>query len=173
MNQLVPMRGGIVISPSAAGLPARRSPYNIAPSTPEAIEKVSRLTVAIRERLPACPFITEHLLHGGQYLRTVRLPANTVVAAVLFKRATSLIISGSCDVWSNDEITHVDGPHVVVPCAAGRKIALITRTAIQATMSFPSNATCVEDAQKEFTDEYDQLPPLSNVSAHVVTITGA
>lgn len=165
------MRAGIVIAPSAAGLPARRSPYNIAPSTPEAIEKVSRLTVAMRERLPAVPFITEHLLHAGIYTRTVRLPANTLVAAVLFKRTTTLIISGSCDVWSNDEITPVDG-YTVVPCAAGRKIALITRSAIAASMSFPSNAKSAEDAEKEFTDEYDQLPPLSNASAHVVTITG-
>jgi hypothetical protein len=172
MNELVPIRPGIVVPHTPTRLPARRN-VSIEPSTPEAIEKVNRLTVAMRERLPAVPFVTEHLLHGGQYLRTVRLPANTLVAAVLFKRATSLIISGACTVYSNDELIEVNGPHVVVPCAAGRKIALITRSELQATMSFPSDAKDVETAQKEFTDEYDQLPPLSHEWEHVVTITGA
>ena len=165
MNALVPMRGGINIAPHAS------RKLSIAPSTPQAIDKVNRLTTAMREQLPAVPFVTEHLLHAGMYLRTVRMPANTLIAAVLFKRATALIIEGSADVWSNDEVIPVDG-YSVIPCAAGRKIALITRSDLKATMVFPSSATTVAEAEKEFTDEYDQLPPLSRASEHVITITG-
>jgi hypothetical protein len=140
------------------------------PSTPEAIEKVDRLTTEMRKR-QQLHFVTEHLLHAGMYTRTVHFPADSLIAAVLFKVATVLIIQGSAEVWSNGELIRVDG-YTVVPCAAGRKIALVTRSDLSASMMFPTDAKTVEEAQKQFTDEYEMLVPLSAPGAHNVLITG-
>jgi hypothetical protein len=69
----------------------------LAPSTPQAIDKVRRFGDALKE-LPQTPFITEHLLHAGIYTRTVRFPAETALAAVLIKVGTVFIIAGSADI---------------------------------------------------------------------------
>jgi len=142
----------------------------LAPPTPEAIDTVRRLETEMRKR-KQLEFVTEHLLHAGMYTRTVRMPAHAVIAAVLFKVPTVLIIEGSAEVWSNHELIRVDG-YTVVPCAAGRKIALVTLTELSASMMFPTDAKTVEEAQRQFTDEYEMLVPLSVPGAHNVLITG-
>lgn len=139
-------------------------------STPESIEKVNRLTVEMR-KVPQLKFVTEHLLHAGMYTRTVRLPAGCLIAAVLFKIPTVLIIQGAATVYSNDALIEVSG-YTVVPCAAGRKIALVIRSDLSASMLFPTDAKTVEDAQKQFTDEYELLVPLDRADEHAVLITG-
>jgi hypothetical protein len=139
-------------------------------STPEAINTVRRLETEMRKH-EQLEFVTEHLLHAGMYTRTVHFPADSLIAAVLFKVATVLIIQGSAEVWSNGELIRVDG-YTVVPCAAGRKIALVTRSDLSASMMFPTDAKTVEEAQMQFTDEYEMLVPLSVPGAHTVLITG-
>ena len=140
------------------------------PSTPEAIDKVRVLTEGLQQ-LPQVLFVTEHLLHAGLYTRTIRLPFDTVCAAVLIKLPTVLIIQGDCDVWSNDELIRTHG-YSVLPGSAGRKIAFVTRSDVAMSMVFPSAATTVDEAQREFTDEHDLLVPLERADAHEVLITG-
>jgi hypothetical protein len=146
-------------------------PISLVPALPASIDKVNRLAVAIKERLQPCPFVTEHTLHGGLYTRTVRLPADTVCAAVLIKVPTMLIIAGSADVYSNDEVIHVDG-YTVLPGARGRKIAFTTYSEVAMSMVFPTAAKTVDEAQREFTDEHERLVPLSKAEDHLVLITG-
>ena len=142
----------------------------LSPSTPEAVNKVRILAEGLKQ-LPQTPFVTEHVLHGGMYTRTIRLPADTVVAAVLIKVPTMLIIIGQCEVWSNDELICVDG-YSVLPGSAGRKIAFVTRTRTAMSMIFPSAAKTVDEAQREFTDDHELLVPLSREDEHLVLITG-
>ena len=78
----------------------------LAPSSLAGIDKVRRLGEVLKA-LPQIPFITEHLLHAGMYTRTVRLPPDTVCAAVLIKLPTVLIIQGACRVYSDDELIEV------------------------------------------------------------------
>jgi len=147
-----------------------RSTVRLAPSSPEAIDKVRILTEGL-QRLPQVMFITEHLLHAGMYTRTIRLPFDTVCAAVLIKLPTVLIIQGDCEVWSNDELISVSG-YSVLPGSAGRKIAFVTRSDVAMSMIFPSAAKTVDEAQREFTDEHELLVPLDRADAHEVLITG-
>ena len=140
------------------------------PSTPEAIDKVRRLTEVLLQ-VPQTPFVTEHMLHGGMYTRTIRLPAETVVTAVLIQVPTVLIISGEAEVYSNDTVVHVAG-FSVLPGAAGRKIAFVTRSAVEMTMIFPTQAKTVDEAQREFTAEHEMLVPLTRADEHLILITG-
>jgi hypothetical protein len=147
-----------------------RSITRLAPSSPEAIDKVRQLTEVLRQ-VPQIPFVTEHMLHAGMYTRTVRLPRNTVCAAVLIKLPTVLIIHGDCEVWSNDELIGTSG-YSVLPGSAGRKIAFVTRSDVAMSMIFPTDAKTVDEAQRAFTDEHDLLVPLDRADAHEVLITG-
>jgi len=142
----------------------------MAPAKPESVDKVNRLAAALKE-LPQVPFVTEHMLHAGLYTRTVRLPKDTVCAAVLIKPATVLILVGDCEVWSNDELISTRG-YSVLPGSAGRKIAFVTRSDVAMSMMFPTTATTVDEAQKQFTDEHELLVPLSKADEHRVLITG-
>ena len=142
----------------------------LAPATPAAIEKVRRLTEVLRQ-LPQTTFVTEHMLHGGMYTRTVRLPADTVCTAVLIQVPTVLITSGEASVYSDDELIHVEG-YRVLPGSAGRKIAFVTHSNFSMSMLFPSKAKTVDEAQREFTPEHEMLVPLSRVDEHLVLITG-
>ena len=40
------------------------------------------------------------------------------------------------------------------------------------SMMFPTTATTVDEAQKQFTDEHELLVPLSKVDEHQILITG-
>lgn len=142
----------------------------MSPSKPEAIDKVAKLATALKQ-LPQVTFITEHMLHGGLYTRTVRLPPGTVCAAVLIKVTTVLILVGDCEVWSNDELIHAHG-YSVLPGSAGRKIAFVTRSPVCMSMMFPTTATTVDEAQKQFTDEHELLVPLDRADEHIALITG-
>lgn len=143
----------------------------IAASLDAASRKINQLAHAIRVALPACAFVTEHFVHGGIYTRTIRLPAGAVCAAVRYVVPTTLIIEGSCDVWSNGELTHVEG-YSVIKGSAGRKIAFTTHSEVKMSMMFATTETDIEKIQIEFTDEHDLLVPLSKTDEHVVFVTG-
>jgi hypothetical protein len=143
----------------------------LVPASPSSIVKVNQLAVAIKEKLQPCPFKTEHLVHGGIYTRTVRLPDDAVCAAVLYKVPSTLIIEGDCDVFDNGDLMRVSG-YTVLPGCAGRKIAFVTRSAVKMSMMFATSLTDVAEIQKQFTDEWELLVPLSKADEHVVLITG-
>jgi hypothetical protein len=131
---------------------------------------VSQFADVLRQ-LPQTSFVTEHLLHAGMYTRTVRLPPDTAAAAVLIKVPTVLIFVGSARVYSDDEVIYVEG-YSVLPGSAGRKIAFVTHTEVAMSMMFPTTVTTVDEAQKQFTDEYELLVPLSEADRHITLITG-
>jgi len=142
----------------------------LAPTSPAAIEKVRALT-GILLQAPQTKFVTEHMLHGGLYTRTVRLPADTVCTAVLILVPTVLITSGKATIYSDDELIHVEG-YRVLPGSAGRKIAFVTHSDFSMSMLFTSEAKTVDEAQKEFTPEHELLVPLDRADEHLVLITG-
>ena len=142
----------------------------LAPSSQAAIDKVTAFAAVLRE-LPQTKFVTEHMLHAGMYTRTVRLPPDTVCAAVLIKVPTVLILVGTCEVWSDDEVIYAQG-YSVLPGSKGRKIAFVTRSEVCMSMMFPTTATTVDEAQKQFTDEYALLVPLDRADEHIALITG-
>jgi len=142
----------------------------LAPTNAEAIETVSRFAELLL-KLPQIEFITEHMLHGGIYTRTIRLPPFTAIVAVLIKVPTSLIFAGEADIYTNGELVRVRG-YSVLPGSAMRKVAAVTYSEFAVSMMFATKAATVEEAEKEFTDEFELLVPLSQADRHRIVITG-
>ena len=124
-------------------------------SPPEMVAKVTALEKIIQER-PQVEIRTEHTFHAGMYARTVRVPAGVVFTSVLIKRATLLILNGVCDILAGSQGRRMEGYHVL-SAAAGRKQVYISRSNLELTMIFPTEAKTVEEAEAEFTDEADIL----------------
>ena len=148
-------------------IPATRSA--IAPMTPEAIDKVRQLEARTAE-LEQVEITTDHVLHGGMYARTIRIPAGVLLTGAHIKRATMLVISGHVTVFIGAGTIEIAG-YQVLPASAGRKQAFLAHADTFVTMLFPSEAASVEAAENEFTDEADRL--LSRRQAcESITITG-
>ena len=148
-------------------IPATRSA--IAPMTPEAIDKVRQLEARTAE-LEQVDIPTDHVLHGGMYARTIKIPAGVLLTGAHIKRATMLVISGHVTVFIGAGTIEITG-YQVLPASAGRKQAFLAHADTFVTMLFPSEAASVEAAEHEFTDEADRL--LSRRQAcESITITG-
>jgi hypothetical protein len=142
----------------------------LAPTSQDAIATVERFCDELL-KLPQIRFVTEHMLHGGIYTRTIRLPAYTAIVAVLIKVPTSLIFAGEADIYTNGDLVRVNG-YSVLPGSSMRKVAAVTYSDFAVSMMFATDAKTVEDAEKEFTDEYDLLVPLSEQDRHTILLTG-
>jgi hypothetical protein len=127
----------------------------IAAMSGESIDQVRRLESALLSG-PLVEIPTSHALHAGMYARTVHIPAGVVLTGALIKLATVLIVSGDVSVFIGGETLRLSGYHVI-PASAGRKQAFIAHADTHLTMLFPSQATTVEQAESEFTDESDLL----------------
>lgn len=119
------------------------------------VEAVRRLEGAALE-LPQVGISTEHALHGGMYARTIMIPAGVVLTGAEIKIPTILIISGDALVYGDAGLVRFCGYHVTLG-EVGRKQAFLALEDTYLTMLFPTTATCVDAAEREFTDEYDLL----------------
>ena len=90
------------------------------------------------------------------YARTVRIPADVLATGVLVKVPTLLIIHGSARVFTENDWVEFEGYNVLTG-EAFRKQAFLTRSAVEMTMLFVTEAQTVEQAESEFTDECDLL----------------
>ena len=135
----------------------------IAPMSEIALVKV-RILEEGALKLPQIPIVTSHVLHGGIYARTIMIPAGVLLTGALIKIATVLIVSGDVLVYIGGKTIELNG-YNVSPAAANRKQAFVAKTDTHLTMLFPTDATSVEDAEKEFTDEVDMLITRKNKEA--------
>lgn len=131
------------------------APKHIAAMGPAALDKVGRLE-SLALTLPQVAIRTEHTLHAGLYARTVMIPAGVVLTGALIKIPTVLIMSGDAIVHTDAGPLELHGYHVL-SADAGRKQAFVALTETHLTMVFPTAATTVEEAEREFTDEYERL----------------
>lgn len=120
-----------------------------------AIEVVCALEEALLER-PQVDIPTEHILHGGMYYRTIMIPAGVVITGVLIKVATILTVLGDTTLFLGDGEMRVTG-HERIPAFAGRKVGFYAHADTCLTMSFPTDAATVEEAEAQFTDEPERL----------------
>ncbi|HTF68464.1 MAG TPA: hypothetical protein VK638_37875 [Edaphobacter sp.] len=146
------------------------SPFlHIAAASADALVKL-RVAEAALSQTPQVNLSTEHILHGGMYARTIRLAPGVIITGALIKIATVLVFSGHADVLIGDEWAEFNG-YGVIAASAGRKQAFVTRSNVELTMIFPTQAKTVEEAEAEFTDEANLL--LSRRSTRdIVVITG-
>lgn len=129
---------------------------DIAPMSKVDIEKVRCLEDRVLT-LPQVSLHTDHVLYAGMYARTICLAPDTVLTGALIKIPTVLIVSGDVLVYAGgDQPRRLVGYHVL-SAAAWRKQAFIAVGETHITMVFATQATTVEQAEVEFTDEADRL----------------
>jgi hypothetical protein len=115
--------------------------------------------------------VTDHVIHGGIYTRTIRLAPEIVLVGALIKIPTTLIVSGRTAVFTGAEWIELEGVHII-PARAGRKQTFVTRADTTIIMSFRTDAKTVAEAETEFTDEAEQLVSQRAGEHDTVTITG-
>lgn len=124
----------------------------IAPMSEAAIDLVRKF----EEFSITCPqayLETTHVLHGGMYARTLMQSANTIMTSALVKVETILTVNGDVSIYVGDDAPiHVNGHHVLA-ASAGRKVAIFAHSDTWMTMTFPTDATTVEEVEEQLTDE--------------------
>lgn len=138
--------------------------------TPEAIGQVKELGDASLRFLPQHALETHHLLHGGMYARTLHLPVGCLITGVLIKISTTLVVCGDVSVFTGEDTVRMQG-YYVLPGSAGRSQAFLAHAPTSMTMLFPSDASTVEEAERQFTDDGHLLESRRS-DKNYVTITG-
>tara|TARA_R110000822_G_scaffold2705_9_gene12604 strand:+ start:1400 stop:1861 length:462 start_codon:yes stop_codon:yes gene_type:complete len=134
------------------------------------VETVSRLEeMALAQ--PQIPIKTHHTIHSGVYSRTMFAPAGCLITGALIKINTTVIISGDVTFYVGDGAVDFSG-YSVIPAYAGRKQAVLVHTDSYITMLFQTTATSVEEAEKEFTDEYELLGSHKVEELNTTLVTG-
>lgn len=136
----------------------------------EAIDKVRALE-DITAQMAQVDISTWHVLHGGMYSRTIEIKAGVVLTGALVKVPTVLAISGDVSFLADDQEVRVKG-YAVIPANPNRKQAFIAHEDTWLTMSFATQATTVEDAEDEFTEEADRLMSRHGSAINHINITG-
>jgi hypothetical protein len=118
-------------------------------------ELVSRFEdVAIS--MPQVHIETTHLLHGGMYARTIRIPANTMLTGTLTSCDNICIVDGDITVTTDAGPQRLTGFNVL-PATKGARRAGITHSETNWTTIIPTNATTVEQAEADLTSEPQRL----------------
>lgn len=139
------------------------------PTSPLRLAAVQRLESMLSEQ-PQAEIPTEHVIHGGMYARTVRLPQDAVITGCLYTVPTMLTVNGHAMVLAGDGWTELDG-YNVFPASVGRKQVFVALGPVEITMVFATKAKTVAEAEAEMTDESESLLSRS-VGENVVSITG-
>lgn len=146
-------------------------PVSIPTMTPEAIALVRRVEDGLLATEPQIDLKMHHLIHAGMYVRSVMVPAGMAITGALVKIATVLVVDGDVIVWIGSDATRITG-RGILPAAAGRKQMFVALTDTHITMSFPTSARTVEEAEREFTDEADRLASRRSSAINETIITG-
>lgn len=112
---------------------------------------------------------THHVLHAGMYARTITMPPGVVLMGALVKIPTIVTVVGSAKVFVGEWVD-VRG-YQVLPARAGRKQIFVSMSALIVTMTFPTSAQTVEEAEREFTDDAEMLLSRKQ-DLNTVVITG-
>ena len=149
-------------------LPAIQQANTIAPMSAGYLAQVGTLQDLILQA-PQIDIVTEHVFHGGMYSRTIKLPADCVLVGALIKIPTTLVVSGDVVIHTEDGPLEIKG-HAVIPAFSGTKRVIRSISDATLTMTFPTQAKTVAEAELEFTDEVDAL--MSHHNQNVVIVTG-
>jgi len=128
---------------------------SIPPMSSEMIAKVRAIEHLSRKRKQV-KIPVHHYLHGGMYVRTVRIPAGVMITGVHIVIETNLVVNGHAMIHSGVEWVETDG-YAVLACAANRKQIFVAISDIDLTMFFPTDAKTVKEAEERFTDESSSL----------------
>lgn len=137
------------------------------PAMSEQSVSKARSLEAVLKDAPQQEIETKHIIHGGVYSRTIMVPAGVVITGALIKVPTQLIISGSVKIYA-DEVLSLTGYNVLTG-SVGRKCVFVAETDVWMTMVFRTDVKTVEEAEQEFTDEWEMLGSLRNLNSVLIT----
>lgn len=126
------------------------------PATVDAVLEATRKVEAVLKGMPQVDLETTHSLFAGIYSRTVCLPPGVMITGVLIKIPTVLTIVGDLTLTVGDHVERVKGFRLF-ECAPNRKQIMFAHDVSYVTMSFASDAKTVEEAEEQFTDEFENL----------------
>jgi hypothetical protein len=142
----------------------------LVPPSPAMLEQLNEINKIILS-YPQTELVTEHLIHGGMYARTIRLVPDTKMMGSLILHATTLVIHGDCSILIGDSRVELTGYNVIPGCA-GRKSFFWTHGPVEMTMFYATSAETVTEAEDEIFGEADRLISRKDGSRDMVTITG-
>ena len=138
-------------------------------STERGIALVCQFESEMR-KLPQLKVTTWHTIHAGIYTRTILIPAGAGITGALIKVATTLVVNGHCMVFVGEDSREIAG-HCVLPAAGLRKQAFVALQDTWLTMMFKTDAKTVEEAEQEFTDDYEILASRLDDAVNEIIIT--
>jgi len=136
----------------------------------KAIDDVTRLDAAMKGLPNQIDIQTKHLIHAGVYMRTITMPAGCLLTGAQIKVNTTLIVSGDITLYVDGDPVEITGYHVL-PAHAGRKQAVLAHAISDLTMVYRTDATTVAEAEKECTDDVEDLGT-RRYDSDLVQITG-
>lgn len=136
----------------------------------DAIDKAREIE-AVVAAMPQVAIFTDHVLHAGLYARTIMIPAGIWLTGALVKIPTLLIAHGEVEAYIGEDFIVLNG-YAVLPASANRKQIFFARTDTWLTMVFSCSASNVEEAEKQFTDEFMLLGSHRDAAFNRTTITG-
>jgi hypothetical protein len=99
---------------------------------------------------------TIQTIHDGVYTRTIMIPKDTMIVGALIKIPTTIIYSGMLDIYINDDIVKYNG-YGIIQANENRKQVIYAREDSYMTMIFKTDAFSFEEAEEQFTDEFNKL----------------
>ena len=132
------------------------------------VAKVSELEQIVLS-CPQTLLPTNHVFHAGTYSRTIMIPEGCVLTGALIKIDTVLIFNGDAVIFGEGGSSRITGHHVLTGLA-GRKQAFLAMLDTYLTMVFATSSDTVDEAEREFTDEYGSL--MSRFCDSINTIVG-
>lgn len=122
----------------------------------ELTARLDKFGVELLKKYPEFVFPMEHFLHGGMYVRTIKMPKGTVGIGAFIKVPTVVVINGHLRLNSGEKVYEVKG-YKVLKGQAQRKQMAVALEDSEFTMMFATQAKTLEEAEKEFTDDFERL----------------
>ena len=76
--------------------------------SPEDLDETMRMRDVVA-KMPQYDFPTEHFFHGGMYVRTVKMPASSILCGAVIKVPTLVTVAGDCIVKVGEEAREIVG----------------------------------------------------------------
>jgi hypothetical protein len=141
---------------------------NIIPSMPQtSIDKLNMLACEFDAHEQA-EIPTQSILHGGMFTRTIHVQAGVGVVGALIRLPSILISNGDVAIIIDGSVKKLSGYHVFAGMP-NRKQAVIALSDCMFTMVVRTDAKTIEEAEKEFTEEWEKLIHNSELDEDIIT----